>query len=137
MNWLGLNWLAILCAGVAYWVLGYVWYSLLFGKIYMAEHTRLRGGQPGPTGAMGPKLLSTFVLNLLTAAAMAYLISRTGFADMGHALKIAAATGIGFAGTAVTMTSIWEGKSTKMWFVDASYYFVGALLLAIILISWR
>ncbi len=137
MNWLGLNWLAILCAGAAYWVLGYVWYSLLFGKMYAAEQVRHRGERPAPTGGMGPKLLSTFVLNLLTAAAMAYLISRTGFADMGHALKIAAATGIGFAGTAITMSSIWEGKSTKHWSIDAGYYFVGALLLAIILISWH
>ena len=31
-----MNWLAILCAGVAYFFLGFVWYSLLFGKIWAA-----------------------------------------------------------------------------------------------------
>ena len=75
---------------------------------------------------MAPKLLSTFVSNLIAAAAMAYLLKRTGIADMNHALKLAAATGIGFAGTAVTMISVWESKPTRMWFIDAGYYFVGA-----------
>ena len=37
-----MNWLAILCAGVAYWVLGFVWYSLLFGGIWGAEQERHR-----------------------------------------------------------------------------------------------
>jgi cytochrome bd-type quinol oxidase subunit 2 len=136
MNWLGLNWLAILCAGVAYWVLGFVWYSLLFGRIWANEQIRHRGQPPSAGGPMGPKLISTFVCNLLAAAAMAYLIKRTGFADMNHAVKIAVATGIGFAGTAVTILSVWESKPTKIWFIDASFYFVGAILLATILICW-
>jgi hypothetical protein len=137
MNWLGLNWLAILCAGAAYWVLGYVWYTLLFGKIWAAEQIRHRGERPSPSGGqIGAKLLSTFILNLLMAAAMAYLIKRTGFVDVNHALKLAVVTGIGFAGAAVTLMSIWESKPTKIWFIDAGYYFVGAILLTMILISW-
>ena len=136
MNWLGLNWLAILCAGVAYWVLGFVWYSLLFGKIWAAEQTRHRGAPPSAGGPMGPKLLSTFVANLIAAAAMAYLLKRTGFTDMNHILKLAAATGIGFAGTAVTIISVWESKPTKVWFIDLAFYFVGAILLAMILAWW-
>ena len=135
---MNLNWLAVLCAGAAYWVLGYVWYTLLFGKIWAAEQTRYRGeGCPPGGGAMGAKLVSTFIVNLLMAAAMAYLIKRTGFDDMNHALKLAVATGIGFSGTAVTMLSIWEAKPTKIWFIDVGYYFVGAILLAMILVSWR
>lgn len=132
-----MNWLAILCAGVAYWILGYVWYSLLFGKPWCAELARHRGERSPPSsGEMAGKLIGTFVSNVIAAAAMAYLINRTGVADMNHALRLAAATGIGFAGTAVTMISIWESKSTKMWFIDAGYYFAGAILLAVIFISW-
>lgn len=137
MNWLGLNWLAILCAGVAYWVLGFVWYSLLFGKIWAAEQTRYRGGLPSAGAPMGPKLISTFVSNLIAAAAMAYLFKRTGIADVDHALRLAAAVGIGFAGTVVTIISVWESKPTKIWFIDASFYFAGAILMAMILVNWH
>jgi hypothetical protein len=31
-----MNWLAIICAAVAYWILGWLWYSALFGKIWVA-----------------------------------------------------------------------------------------------------
>jgi hypothetical protein len=137
MNWLGLNWLAILCAGVAYWALGFVWYSLLFGKIWAAEQTRHRGAPPSAGGPMGPKLISTFVSNLIAAAAMAYLFKRTGIADLNHALRLAAAVGIGFSGTVVTIISVWESKPTKIWFIDASFYFVGAILMAMILVNWH
>src|ERR1700730_2000676 len=123
MNWLGLNWLAILCAGVAYWVLGFVWYSLLFGKIWAAEQTRHRGAPPSAGGPMGPKLLSTFVSNLIAAAAMAYLLKRTGFTDMNHILKLGGATGIRFGGTAVHIFFVWELKAAKVWFIHLAFFF--------------
>jgi hypothetical protein len=133
-----MNWLAILCAGAAYWVLGYVWYTLLFGKMWAAEQIRHRGDRQAPAGReMGAKLVGTFVSNLLAAAAMAYLIKRTAISDLSHALRLAAAAGIGFAGTALTMASIWESKPTRMWMIDVGYNFVGAVVLALILVSWR
>jgi hypothetical protein len=42
-----MNWLAIFCAGLAYFILGFVWYSLLFGKIWAAEQLRHCGGDGG------------------------------------------------------------------------------------------
>ena len=131
-----MNWLPIVCAAAAYWVLGYVWYSLLFSKIYRTEQVRHRGERPADAGGMGPKLIGTFVCNLITAAALAYLLKRTGIADLNHAIKIAAATGIGFAGTALTCVYIWDSKPTKVWMIDAGYNFVGVLIMAIIFISW-
>src|ERR1700736_2214929 len=132
-----MNWLPILCAGLAYWVLGYVWYSLLFGKIWAAEQTRFRGKRAPPSGGeMLTKMLGPFFCNLLAAGAMAYLVKRTAILDLSHSLRLAAAGGIGFAGTALTMSSIWEGKSTKHWIIVAGYNFVGAILVVMILINW-
>jgi hypothetical protein len=129
-----MNLLAILCAGAAYWVLGYVWYSLLFGKIYMTEQVRHRGEHAG--GGMGTRLVATFVCNLIAAAALAYLFKRAAMADVTHALRLAAATGIGWAGTALTCVYIWDSKPTKVWMIDVGYNLVGAILMAIIFVSW-
>jgi hypothetical protein len=133
MNW---NWLAILCAGVAYWVLGFVWYSLLFGKIWRAEQERHRGGNPCPPGGMAGKLIGTFICNLLAAGAMEYFLYRAQILDINHALRFGIAAGVGVAGAAVTMCCIWEMKSTKLWFIDAGYNIVGCVLVALILVSW-
>ena len=133
-----MNWLAILCAAAAYWVLGYVWYSLLFGAIWRGGLIRHLGERPLPAPPeMAAKLVATFLANFVAATVMSYLISRAGIADMNDALRLGAAVGVGFAGTALTMASIWESKPTKIWFIDAGYNFVGCILLAMILVSWR
>jgi hypothetical protein len=133
-----MNWLAILCAGAAYWVLGFVWYVLLFGKVWAAELRRHSGERPPPTSAeMAAKMVGTFVSNLIAAGAMAYLFRRTGIEDMSHALRLGAAAGVGFSATAITVAYIWESKPTKVWFIDAGYNIIGGLLLAAILVSWH
>jgi hypothetical protein len=131
-----MNWLAILCAGAAYWVLGSVWYAMLFGRIWAAEQ---KGGleHVRPSGReMAGKMVGTFICNFVAAAVMAYLIKGIGITDLNHALRLGAAVGVGFAGTALTLNSIWESKSTVAWAIDAGYNLVGALLLAVILVSW-
>ncbi len=132
-----LNWLAILCAGLAYWVLGFVWYSLLFGKIWGAEQERHKREMrmPGPR-EFGGMLLSSFLSNLVAAAAIAYLLRRTGTSDMEHALKLAGGLAAGFSITTLTVVHTWEGKSTKVWLIDASYHLIGCLIAAAILVSW-
>jgi hypothetical protein len=136
MNLLGLNWTSVLCAGAAAWGLAAIWYAALFGKIWAREQERHLGRPCGAGRSMPLMLLSTFVLNVIMAAMMDYLVRHLGITDMNHAIKLAVATGIGFAATAVTIVSVWEGKPTKVWLIDTSYYFASAILLASILVRW-
>ena len=32
-----MNWLAVFCAGLAYWLVGAIWYSVLFSKAWRGE----------------------------------------------------------------------------------------------------
>jgi biotin transporter BioY len=136
-----MNWLAILCAGVAYFFLGFVWYSLLFGKIWGAEQERHRGGEgsacPKPaTREFAGMLLANFVSNLVASAAIAYILHRTGTGDLPHALKLGAGLAVGFSITTLTIVHVWEQKSTKVWMIDASYHLIGCTIAAAILVSW-
>lgn len=133
-----MNWLAILCAGVAYWVLGFVWYSLLFSEIWGAEQERRRaqGSAPAKREFAG-MLLATFISNLVASAAIAYLLHRTGTRDLSHALKLGAGLAAGFSITTLTIVHVWEGKSTTVWMIDATYHLIGCLIAAAILVSWR
>jgi hypothetical protein len=134
-----MNWLAILCAGVAYLILGFVWYSLLFGKIWAAEQARHCGGAgsaPAKREFVG-MLIANFVSNLVASAAIAYLLHRTGTADLQHALKLGAGLAVGFSITTLTIIHVWEKKSTKVWMIDASYHLIGCMIAAAILVSWH
>ena len=107
-----MNWLAVLCAGVAYWVLGFVWYSVLFGGIWGAEQERHRreGGEPAKRELAG-MMIASFVSNLVASAAIAYLLHRTGIADLRHALKLGAGLAVGFSIT--TLTVVHCGKENR------------------------
>ena len=134
-----MNWLAILCAGVGYFFLGFVWYSLLFGKIWAAEQERHCGGkgtEPAKREFIG-MLIANFVSNLVASAAIAYLLRRTGIVDLPHALKLGAGVAAGFSITTLTIVHVWEGKATKVWMIDASYHLIGCMLAAAILVSWH
>lgn len=134
-----MNWLAILGAAAAYFFLGFVWYSLLFGKIWAAEQMRHCGGE----GTMPAKrefvgmLIAQFVCNLVASAAIACLLRRMAIVDLPTALKLGAGLAAGFSITTLTIVHVWEKKSTKVWLIDATYHLFGCMLAAMILVSWK
>jgi len=87
-----MNWLAIICAGAAYWVLGWLWYSALFGKIWCAgleQH-----GVKLERSGMAAKMVGTFMGNLIAAVIMARLIQRIGIVDLVHGLRLGVGVGV-------------------------------------------
>ena len=131
-----LNWLAILCAGVAYWVLGFVWYSLLFGKMWAAALKEYRGERAASGGGMAGKMIVTFLANIVTATVLAYLLRHVAVTDMTHALKIGAYAAAGFSIMALTIAKVWEERPSKIWMIDASYHLIGCVIAAAILFLW-
>jgi biotin transporter BioY len=130
-----MNWLAVICAAVAYWILGWLWYSALFGKIWIAgleQH-----GVKLEKGGMAQKMIGTFIANLVASVIMMRLIARTGIMDLAHGLKLGAGVGVGFSATAITIQYLWESKPFKVWLIDASYHFFGCILLGAILSAWH
>jgi hypothetical protein len=133
-----MNWLAIICAGAAYWVLGFVWYSLLFGKIWGNELRNYRADWPTPVkGEIAGNLIGTFISNCVAATAIAYLLQNSVALDLNHALRLGIAAGVGLSATALTIANIWESKPTKVWMIDTSYHLLGCILATVILFSWH
>jgi biotin transporter BioY len=130
-----MNWLAIVCAGAAYWVLGWLWYSTLFGKIWagaLEQH-----GVKRQTGGMAAKMIGTFIANVVAAAIMGRLVQRIPVVDIVHGLRLGVGVGIGFSATALTIAYLWESKPFRVWLIDASYHVLGCILLGAILSVWH
>src|SRR5438046_10218598 len=135
MNWLAMNWVAIICAAAVYWVIGAIWYTALFGKTWAAA-IQQHGVKLEPSG-MAPKMIGNFLCNLVAAVIMARLIGRTGIAELGYGLKLGAGVGLGFSATALTIQYLWESKPFKVWIVDVSDHVVGCIVAAGFLAVWR
>src|SRR5207245_7011204 len=101
-----MKWLAILCAGAAYWVLGALWYSKLFSKPWVRAIEQ-HGIKLQP-GGMAMKLIVTFIANLIAAIVLGRLFHQLGVIDVLRGIKIGAAVGVGFSGTAGWLNYDWE-----------------------------
>src|SRR5205814_1857730 len=114
MDYGDMNWLAIVCAGLTYWLLGAVWYSALFSKAWRsaAEQRGVKLGQPDQSG-MGTKLIVTLVCNLIAALVLARVIYQLHGVDLLRGLKIGAGVGLGFCATTLTMTYVWQSSAAE------------------------
>src|SRR5947209_20621603 len=113
-----MNWIAIICAAAAYWVLGALWYMALFGKIWAAG-VQQHGVKLEPSG-MPAKMIGNFICNLVAAAIMARLIARPRIVDVGHGIKLGTGVGLGSSATALTIQSLWESRPLKVWLIDST-----------------
>lgn len=115
-------WTHILIAATAYWFLGALWFSVLAGKTWMAEVTKhgIRIQKPTPS-QFAVKLISTFLLQFVTCAAMAIVIDWAGLCGPLHGLKLGLLFGVGISMTTIGVMHAWEGRTLKMFLIDASY----------------
>lgn len=130
-----MNWLAILCAGAAYWVLGSLWYSFLFSKPWRAAIEQ-HGVKMTNSGGMAMKLVLTFVCNLIAALVLGRLFHQLMVTDVVRGIKIGAAVGVGFAATALTINYVWQSPPKKLWAIDTGYHVVGCIIMGAILSAW-
>jgi len=130
-----MNWIAIVCAAAAYWIIGAIWYMALFGKTWAAA-IQQHGVKLQQSG-MAAKMIGNFIANVVAAIVMARLIQRMGIPDAVHGLRLGAGMGVGFSATALTIQYLWESKPFKVWLIDTSYHFFGCMALGGILSVWK
>lgn len=131
-----LNWLAVLVAAVAYFMLGAIWYSKALFATQWARAVGLKMDDPNKKG-LGKMMLTSFILILLTCLGLALLVARLDLTVWMSGLKLGATTGLLFACTAVAISFVYESRPTSLYFIDGGYHLVGHLAAAIILVCWR
>lgn len=136
------NYLAIIVATVASMVVGFLWYGPVFGKQWMTlmgftresmEEAKKKGmGKSYALMALG-SLLTVYVLSHVITFGAAY----TNTSGVSAGLSGAFWVWLGFA-VPLTMSSfLWEGKSFKLWILNAGYYLVSFLVMGSILAGWQ
>lgn len=114
-----INLLAVFLAALSAFFLGYFWYTIVFAKIWQAEI-----GMKPQTGKMempnlGKLLIGSFILELIMAFNLAAFIGRD--ADVMFGLMAGLAAGLGWVAMAFGVNYLFEGKSLKLWMINAGY----------------
>ena len=129
------NYAAVFVSALAYWMLGAVWYGVLFSKPWMAlENISIEQAK-----SMNPVLpyVITFALNLVVAYVLAQLCAwrNANTAARGAALGIL--IWIGFLGPVTFTTYMYEMRPKQLFAINEFYPLVGLCLMGAILGAWK
>lgn len=130
-----ISFLKILAAGFASVVLGFVWYHpKVFGSAWMrmvnmTPEMASRGKRRMPLMALIGLLSS-----MLIAYVMVYVGIAWGFYDWIGALVLGLWSWIGFVVPTMLSRVLWEQSPFKLFLIDALYWLVAFVLIAMILI---
>ncbi len=128
------NYAAVFVSALAYWILGALWYAVLFAKPWMA----LEQMSAEKAASMNPVLpyIITFALNLLIAFALAQICiwRSANTAARGGALGIL--LWIGFVGPMTFTSYMYEMRSMQLFAINEFYPLAGLFLMGLILGAW-
>jgi len=131
----GINWLAVVAAAAATFVIGGIWYSpLLFGRAWMKANglvpDDLKHGNPALIyGAAG-------LLALVMAANLAAFVSFEGV-TLTFALGAALAAGLGWAAAGLAIVALFERRSWAYIAINGGYLAAAFLAMGLIIGAWR
>lgn len=133
-----INYLAVLVAGIASMIVGFLWYGPLFGKTWMA----LSGITPEAMGgakkkSMALTYLMSFIGSLMMSAVFAWIFSSIGEANAGAGMAGGFWLWLGFIVPVMLGKVLWEGKPWKLYFLDTGYYLVNLLIIGAIIGGWQ
>lgn len=132
-----INWLAVLVATIAYFMLGAIWYSKALFGVKWASLVGIGMNNPDKGKRMAQMMIGTFVLILVTSVGLALLINRIDLHLLPSGIKLGLITGLCFATTSVAISFIYESRPTALYFIDYGYHLVGHIIAAIIMVLWR
>jgi hypothetical protein len=138
---LPINYIAVLVAALANFVIGFLFHGPLFGKTWM------RLANIHPTGNeklkdMIPQMVKNLLMNVLFAYVLSvvYLFASTSPAMGGegalNGMVCAFWVWLGFVVPATSMDVIWMKKSVKLWYFELCSSLVSCLAMGAIIASW-
>jgi Protein of unknown function (DUF1761) len=139
---LQINYMAILTAVVANFILGFIWYTPLFGKAWAKEMGFDTSIKPAPA-ELAKGMIIMVIGNFLMAYVFAHNIAAWGFVPemdempaIGIILNAAIFTWLGFYVPVDLGAIAWERKSWKLFGINTGYHLAMLLVAAAILTLW-
>jgi hypothetical protein len=128
------NYLAVVVAAIAYWVLGGLWYGVIFNKAWMAlEHMTVE--QAKSVNPVVPYIVS-FLLEVLIAYSLAQLCIWRNANTAGRGASVGVLMWIGFVGPIAFMSYMFEMRPKELFAINEFYPLAGLVLMGLILGAW-
>jgi surface polysaccharide O-acyltransferase-like enzyme len=129
-----INYAAVFISAIAYWLLGAVWYGVLFSKPWMAlENISIEQAK-----SMNPVLpyVITFVLNLLIAYSLAQICIWRNANTVGRGASVGVLLWVGFVGPITFTTYMYEMRPKELFAINEFFPLAGMVLMGAIIGAW-
>ncbi|MGZ5190089.1 MAG: DUF1761 domain-containing protein [Flavisolibacter sp.] len=131
-----IHWLQILVAAIAYFALGAIWYSALFGKKWVA-YQKIDMNDPNAKSGTGAIMFGSFIWMFITCIALDIIVTRLGLSTAMSGIKWGLLTGICFSAAAISISYLYVKKPTGLHLIDCLYHVVGQVVACVILCIWE
>jgi hypothetical protein len=128
------NYAAVFVAAVAYWLLGAVWYAVLFSKPWMA----LENMSMEQAKSMNPVLphVVSLILDILIAYSLAQICIWRNANTAGRGASVGVLLWIGFIGPITYTTYMYEMRPKELFAINEFYPLAGMVLMGAIIGAW-
>ena len=128
------NYPAVIVAAVVYWIMGALWFGVLFAKPWMAlEHMTVE--QASSANPVLPYVVS-FLLNLLIAYVLAQLCLWRNATTAARGAALGTLLWIGFVGPVTYTTYMYELRPWQLFAINQFYPLAGLCVMGAILGAW-
>src|SRR2546423_14820944 len=131
-----INWLHVLVVAIGYFALGSVWYSVLFGKKWVAYHN-INMQDPNAKKGAGAIMFLSFVLMFIATIGLAIIVNRLHLDQAASGIKWGLLTGVCFSATTICISYIYVKKPLGLLVIDSLYHVIGQVIAAVILCVWH
>jgi surface polysaccharide O-acyltransferase-like enzyme len=128
------NYFAVVVCAVVYWLLGGLWYGLIFSKRWMELENMTEAQARGMNVALA--YIITFILNLLIAYVLAELCSWRNANTAGRGAAIGVLLWVGIVGPLTYTTYMYEMRPKELFAINEFFPLVGLCLMGAILGAW-
>lgn len=127
-----INHLAVIVAAIVFFLLGYLWFSLIFAKPWMAYNPAIATMQ----GSTMTYVMS-FLVALITAYVVAIALSKSADNTAMDGVMFGLFMGIGLVAVTSINGVIYEARPWGLWLIDEGYVVVGLAIMGAIIAGWK
>lgn len=131
-----INWLAVFCGALGYFMLGALWYSKLLFAPKWIVYTKVDMSNPNAKKGLGAIMFASFILMFITSAGIAIIRSKLEVSGWMSGVKLGLLTGLCSGAMAISISYLYEKRPTGLHFINGSYTVIGNIISAIIICSW-
>ena len=133
-----INWIAVICGALGYFMLGALWYSKILFAPKWIEYTKVNVSDPDAKKGMGLLMLMSFIWMFITALGIAILRDRMpDITGVMGGVKLGAVTGLCCGTAALSISYLYEKRPAGLYWINGGYTLIGNIIAAIIICSWH